>query len=349
MNIARLKLPLLGFSVHILGSLGLLALAASFPSSISAQNVQAAPQVGGTTSLPNGNSGQARVAGKGLAGGEMILVPEDFSRLTLSPGFLLAMQVYDMPEISTQLRVDDKGEVAVPMSGKVRVAGLTLPEAQHAIEQRFAEKHIQRNPEINLDIAQYAANNVSVLGEVQTPGRIQLLAPHSLPDVLAMVGGETQMAGETIVIRRTVDGQEQVQKIRYARSGNSEEIKSIIIQPGDAVVVPRAGIVYVLGGVNRPGGYVMQEDGTLDVAQALSLAYGTSLNAAVGSIRVVRKHPDGTLQTIPVSYRKISKGKEVPLQLEAEDILYVPISKLKSVATAGVAGSTSSALIYAVR
>src|SRR6266536_1656165 len=85
MNIARLKLPLLGFSVHILGSLGLLALAASFPSSISAQNVQAAPQVGGTTSLSNGNSGQARVAGKGLAGGEMILVPEDFSRLTLSP------------------------------------------------------------------------------------------------------------------------------------------------------------------------------------------------------------------------------------------------------------------------
>ncbi|HTF64537.1 MAG TPA: SLBB domain-containing protein, partial [Edaphobacter sp.] len=127
------------------------------------------------------------------------------------------------------------------------------------------------------------------------------------------------------------------------------EIKSITIQPGDAVVVPRAGIVYVLGGVNRPGGYVMQEDGTLDVAQALSLAYGTSLNAAVGSIRVVRKHPDGTLQTIPVSYRKISKGKEVPLQLQAEDILYVPISKLKSVATAGVAGSTSSALIYAVR
>ncbi|HTF69928.1 MAG TPA: polysaccharide biosynthesis/export family protein, partial [Edaphobacter sp.] len=216
MNIARLKLPLLGFSGHILGSLGLLALAASFPSSISAQNVQAAPQVGGTTSLPTGSSGQARVAGKGLAGGEMILVPEDFSKLTLSPGFLLGMQVYDMPEISTQLRVDANGEVAVPMSGKVHVAGLTLPEAQHAIEQRFAEKHILRNPEINLDIAQYAANNVSVLGEVQTPGRIQLLAPHSLSDVLAMVGGETQVAGETIVIRRTVDGQEQIQKLRYA-------------------------------------------------------------------------------------------------------------------------------------
>jgi polysaccharide export outer membrane protein len=276
----------------------------------------------------------------------MISVPEDFSKITLSPGFLLSMQVYDMPEISTELRVDGQGDVAVPLSGKVHVAGLTIPEAQHVIEQRFAEKRILRNPEINLDVAQYAADNVSVLGEVQTPGRIQLLAPHSLPDVLAMVGGETQTAGAAIIIRRTVAGQEQTQKIPYARSGNSDEVRNIMIQPGDTVVVPRAGIVYILGGVNRPGGYVMQEDGTLDVAQALSLAYGTTLNAAIGSMRVVRKRPDGTLQTIPVSYNKITKGKEVPLQLQAEDILYTPVSKLKSVATAGIAGSTASAVIY---
>ena len=90
----------------------------------------------------------------------------------------------------------------------------------------------------------------------------------------------------------------------------------------------------------------MQEDGTLDVAQALALAYGTTLNAAISSIRIVRKHTDGTLQEIPVSYRKITKGKEPPPQLQAEDILYVPISKVKAVATAGLVGSTASALIY---
>jgi polysaccharide export outer membrane protein len=122
-----------------------------------------------------------------------------------------------------------------------------------------------------------------------------------------------------------------------------------MIKPGDTVVVPRAGIVYILGAVNRPGGYVMQEDGTLDVAQALSLAYGTALSAAVGSIHVVRKRPDGSLEEIPVSYRKITKGKEIPLQLHAEDIVYVPVSKLKAVATAGLVGSTSSALIYTQR
>jgi polysaccharide export outer membrane protein len=251
-----------------------------------------------------------------------------------------------MPEISTDLRVDGQGDVAVPLSGKVHVAGLTVPEAQHTIEQTLLEKGILKNPEINLDVAQYAADNVSVLGEVQTPGRVQLLAPRSLPDVLAMVGGETQTAGATIEIRHTVNGKEEQQKVRYARSGNSDDVKNIMIQPGDTVVVPRAGIVYVLGGVNRPGGYVMQEDGTLDVAQALSLAYGTTLNAAIGSMRVVRKLPDGTLETIPVSYRKITKGQQVPLQLQPEDIVYTPVSKLKSIATAGIAGSTASAVIY---
>ena len=343
MNSIRLKLP--HFSGNMLGSLGFLALLVSLPSAATAQGVQAAPQVGGTTSLPNGPT-DAKVAGKNLAAGELVLVPEDFSKVRIGPGFLLNMQVYDMPEISTQLRVDDQGDVAVPMSGRVHVAGLTLPEAQHAIEQQLAEKRILKHPEINLDIAQYGANNVSVIGEVETPGRVQLLAPRSLPDVLAMVGGETQTAGSTIIIRRMVNGQEQVQKIRYARSGNSDEIKNTMIQPGDAVVVPRAGIVYILGAVNRPGGYVMQEDGTLDVAQALSLAYGTALNAAVGSIHVVRKRPDGGLEEIPISYRKITKGEAVPLQLQAEDIVYVPVSKLKAVATAGLVGTTSSALIY---
>jgi len=348
MNSLRLKLSHLGLPSQLLGWLGSLALAASFSAVAIAQGTQAAPQVGGTTSLPNGST-DAKVAGKNLAAGELLLVPEDFSKITLAPGFLLAMQVYDMPEISTELRVDADGDVAVPMSGKVHVAGLTLPDAQHAIEERLQEKQILRHPEVNLDIAQYAANNVSVLGEVETPGRVQLLAPRSLPDVLAMVGGETQMAGTTIIIRRMVDGQEQSEKIQYARSGNSDEIRTVMIKPGDTVVVPRAGIVYILGAVNRPGGYVMQEDGTLDVAQALSLAYGTALNAAVGSIHVVRKRPDGSLEEIPVSYRKITKGKEIPLQLHAEDIVYVPVSKLKAVATAGLVGSTSSALIYTQR
>ena len=313
-----------------------------------AQQTTPPPPIGGMSTVPPG-AGAARTGGGRADAGGLVIVPEDFSKLTLAPGFLLSLQVFDMPEISSEVRVSDSGDVEIPMAGKVHVAGLTLPQAQTAIVQQLVQKQILQNPEINLDVVQYAANNVSVIGEVATPGRIQLLAPHSLPDVLAMVGGETSLAGTTISIRRVVDGKEQVQNIQYARSGDSTDIRNIMIEPGDTVVVPRAGIVYVLGGVNRPGGYVMQEDGKLDVAQALSLAYGTATNAAVGSIRVVRKDPTGKLVTIPVSYKKITSGKETPLVLQAEDIVYVPVSKLKAIATAGLSTSTSSALIYTTR
>jgi polysaccharide biosynthesis/export protein len=306
---------------------------------------QGIPPVGATSTLSGGGGHVvAHSGGNGIAA-----VPEDFSRLTLSSGFLLSMTVYDMPEISGDLRVDDLGNVDVPMSGELHVAGMTLPQAKVAIQQKLVDAQILKNPKINLDVAQYAGENVTVTGEVGSPGRIQLLAPHSLSDVLGMVGGETQLAGNTIEVRRTVDGTLQTLQVKYARStGNTDEIKAFMVKPGDTITIPRAGIVYVMGAVNRPGGYLMQEDGNLNVTQALSLAMGTAMNAQVDSIRVVRKDANGKLTEIPISYSKMSKGKVQPLTLQAQDLVYVPVSKIKTVFSQGlgIMSSTASALIY---
>jgi polysaccharide biosynthesis/export protein len=303
-----------------------------------------ASQLGPSTIGASGTHAVSRGPSSGVTA-----VPEDFSRLTLNSGFLLSMTVYDMPEISGELRVDDSGDVDVPMAGELHVSGMTLPQAKLAIQQKLTDEQILKNPKINLDVLQYAGDNITVLGEVGAPGRVQLLAPHSLSDVLGMVGGETQLAGDTIEIRRTVNGNPQTQQIKYARSsGNSDEIKAFMIQPGDTISIPRAGIVYVMGAVNRPGGYVMQEDGQLNVSQALSLAYGTTINAATGEIRVIRKDAQGKLHEIPISYSKITKGKEDPMTLQAEDMVYVPVSKVKTAFTSGMGmmTSTASALIY---
>ena len=271
-------------------------------------------------------------------------VPEDFSKLLLAPGFLLDLQVYDMPEISSQLRIDDAGDVAVPLSGPVHIAGLTLAGAQAAIDQKLVSSGILLHPRTNLDIVQYAGGNVTVIGEVQSPGRLPLLAPHRLDDVLAMAGGETQLAGNTIELTRASGEKTTLHYDRIGAHGGG-----VTIQPGDTILVPRAGIVYVLGGVNRPGGYLLQEDGTLNVIEALSAASGTAVNAAVGSIHIVRKNPDGSLAALPVPYGKITAGKAEALALRDGDILYVPVSKFKTVLTAGIATSASSALIYSLR
>jgi len=327
------------------GVLMLLSLAS--PMDLRAQG--AAPQLGGASSLSG--LGGSHGAAHPTSSGALTVVPEDFSKLTLNSGFLLTMTVYDMPEISGDLRVDDSGNVEVPLSGELHVEGMTLPEAKLAIQKKLSDAQILKNPKINLDVSQYAGNNVTVIGEVGAPGRIQLLAPHSLSDVLGMVGGETALAGDTIEVRRTVDGNPQTQQVKYSRSsGNSDDIKAFLINPGDTISVARAGIVYVMGAVNRPGGYVMQEDGKLNVTQALSLAYGTTMNAQVGAIRVIRKDTTGKLTEIHVPYGDITKGKAEPMTLQAQDMIYVPVSKTKTVFTTGlgVMSSTTSALIYSV-
>lgn len=302
---------------------------------------------GMASTLPLNNNARAQ-RGAG-ASGTLTAIPDDFADLKLAPGFLLDVQVFDEPQFASKARVDQQGEISVPLIGGVHVAGMTVAEAEKAIQEKLVKDEILTNPQVTLNVEQYAGGSVTVLGEVQNPGRIQLLAPHNLLDVIGMAGGETNIAGQNIEVKSPGKDGPINHTYQYSRSGNGNSIRDVMIQPGDTVTVDRAGIVYVLGAVNRPGGYVMQEDGKLDVAQALSLAQGTTLQAQVGSLRVVRQDADGQVQTIPLSYKGIMHGKVKPLVLQAQDIVYVDVSKLKTffTSTTNVLGQAGSAAIIA--
>jgi polysaccharide export outer membrane protein len=297
------------------------------------------------------DSSSVSTGGAKASGGALSAVPEDFSKLKIAPGFLLSVQVYDEPGLSVSLRVDNSGNVALPLAGLIHVGDCTVEEARRLIEEKLISEQILTHPQVTINVEQYAPFIVAVMGEVQTPGRVQLLAPHSLLDVLSQVGGETSSAGSVVQVRHMVDGNMIIDSYPYARTSDGSSIASVMLHDGDTVIVPRAGIVYVLGAVTRPGGYLMQEDGKLDVAQVISLAQGTTLMAAVGSIRVIRRNPDGTYVEYPVNYKKISEGKQIPLYLQAQDIVYVPVSKLKTVGAAWtyLLNEAMSATIYAAR
>jgi polysaccharide export outer membrane protein len=274
-------------------------------------------------------------------------IPEDFSKLPLAPGFLLSMDVYDAPEYSSELRIDAGGNVNVPMVGSVTIGGLTLVDASAKIAASLRDGQILNDPQVNLNIEQYAGSEVTVLGEVHSPGRVELLAPRHLDDVIAMAGGETEYAGKAIEIRHPEGFTPRTETIQYSRSVDNHILSETVVMPGDTVTVKRAGIVYVLGGVARPGGYLMQEDGDLNVTQALALAYGTTMPAAVGSMRLIRKKDDGKVEEIPIPYRKMVKGKVAPLRLQAEDVIYVPLSKVKVTLGAGLLNTgVAAAVIY---
>jgi len=276
------------------------------------------------------------------------IVPKDLSELRIAPGDLLSIAVYDTPEFTNSYRVDQAGDLTIPLCGKVRVTGLTLTEAARQIETAFKDSQILVQPQVSVDIQQYGGQYVTVLGEVASPGRISLIAPTKLGDILAEAGGVTALAGAHIQIRHGSDETAPPEDVPYSRSHTNGAAALILVRPGDSVVVPRAGIVYVLGAVNRPGGYVMQEDGKLNVAEALALSGGTAMQASTGGLRVIRRNPDGSVLDFPLSYNGIAKGTQTPLMLQPQDIVYVPMSKVKAAlsSTMGIISSISTAAIY---
>jgi len=289
--------------------------------------------------------------GSTTQGQAVSIVPKDFSELRIEPGDLLSVSVYDTPEFTNSYRVDPAGDLTIPLCGKVNVQGLTMPEAAKRLEVAFKDGQILTQPQVNVDVQQYAGEYVTVLGEVGSPGRVTLIAPMHLSEVLAQVGGLTSLAGAHVKIRHQGDDAGPEEEIPYSRSQSNQNAASILVRPGDSVFVPRAGIVYVLGAVNRPGGYVMQEDGKLNVAQALALSGGTVLQANTGGLRVIRRNADGTVLDFPLSYNAIAKGTQQPLVLQAQDIVYVPMSRTKAVfsSTSGLLSTAASAAIYDLR
>lgn len=312
---------------------------------------QMAPNANGSGSTFNADGDLHSKAQVPVTGGTLTPIPEGFSDMRLSSGVLLNVAVYDEPELATEARVDDKGDVILPLIGPVHVAGKTVAEAQIEIQNKYQSDQILKNPQVSLNVLQYVNSDITVLGEVQSPGRYPMLAPHSLLDVIGMAGGETNLAGETVEVEAPASGGHAIRTYQFVRGENETQSQSAMINPGDTVRVERAGIVYVLGAVYRPGGYVMQENGSLNVAEAVSLAQGTIMQAKISGMRVIRRQPDGTLKEIPVPYEDIMKGKNPPLVLEAQDIVYVPVSKVKTVFSTGatIVGETSSAAIYTVK
>jgi polysaccharide biosynthesis/export protein len=274
---------------------------------------------------------------------------QDVSNLKLMPGSMIDLHVFEEPDLDGSYRLDKQGDIALPLAGLVRLESLTLRQAETAIRSKLLTSQILKVANVVVNLDEYSALNVVVMGEVNTPGTYPIVGPRKLNEVLSLAGGETALAGNEIVVQRAGQPLGAGETIHYNRNARDSSPLNAVVNPGDTVVVRKAGIVYVLGAVNRPGGYVMQEAGELNVDQALAMAWGTSIQAKVGDIRVFRKKEDGTMVEISVSYKKINSGKATPLQLHAEDVVYVPISGIKETVLLGgtqVLNAAAAAAVY---
>jgi len=267
--------------------------------------------------------------------------------VTIGRGDVLQVKVLEAPELEQNARVTDAGTVTLILGGSVQVAGLTPADASLAIERVLMEGHYVLTPHVSVTLTQTVTQNVTIMGQVRSPGSFAIGTPRPILDVLALAGGLTELADRKVTVQRHATKERIV--FIVSNSANTALDASIAVSPGDTVIVPKADVVYILGDVGRPGGIAMvTNDSRLSALQALSLAGGTPPNAVPSHARLIRKQADGSHVELPLQLSAMQKGKQPDISLQADDIVYVPFSYARNMAmgAGSLVGATSSAAIY---
>jgi polysaccharide export outer membrane protein len=265
------------------------------------------------------------------------------SAVTLGPDDQILIRALGVDEIDGRLaRIDLQGYVDVPLAGKIKAAGLTIGqlEAEVATELR---KYV-RDPRITATLAEHRSEPISVFGAVNTPGVYNTAGPTTLIEILSKAGGLRIDAGNSIEITRV--GSRAPIPLPSSKADSSGrfytaevDVKSlleaknprqnVLVKPGDVISVPRADLVYVVGAVRKPGGFVLSERSNMTVLEAVAMAEGMEKTAAPGRAKIIRGGTTTARVEIGVNLSKITSGKSADVPLLANDILIVPGSGAK--------------------
>lgn len=268
------------------------------------------------------------------------------SAITIGPGDVIDLSVFHVPELVLKVRVDQDGYVSLPLLGDLKLAGLTVGDAQRLIARELVQRQMVIKPEVSLFIEEYATQGITVYGEVATPGIYPLMGPHRLFDAISAAGGFTQNAGHIVTILRK-GSLDRGQVIDLSGSQNEQQT-NVAIYPRDTIIVSKAGVVYVLGEVNKPGVFLMANNTSMSLMKAIAMAGSTTKLASLKHAFIIRKSPEGSIE-MEVSLDKIYHGKSSDLPLHPEDVVFVPLSSLKNYGAMGIEAAIQAAVysIYA--
>jgi polysaccharide export outer membrane protein len=272
---------------------------------------------------------QSPEAASGLSG------PESYSRqmgapaIFIGPGDMLSINVFETPELTASLRVSQTGEINLPVLGKVHVAGLTAQEAAIQIQDELKDRGLMLDPHVTVSTTEFASQGASILGEVRSPGVYPTLGSRRLLDMIALAGGVSNTAGRLATIIHRDDPSHPVHIALQPTPAAMREQKNPVILPGDTIDVAKAGVIYVLGDVLRPGGILVDNNERLSVIEALSLAGGIDKTAAMSKTKLIRRLPNGR-EEVDLDLKRMLYGKQADVLVSDGDILYVPTSTGKT-------------------
>jgi len=293
--------------------------------------------------------------------------PHDY---IIGRGDLLTIEVFDVPELTREVRVNQTGSIGFPLVPvRLHLAGLTEMQAQQKIAEVLEANGLVSHPQVIVSVKEKKSKPITIVGAVTHPMVYEADRPVTVLEVLAEAGGIANDAGDSVIISRPdqpsnsasdeppeippdLAGEPASGTSTASAAASSAEPpplsntitvnlndlleagdtrNNIYLQAGDIVTVPHAGIVYVLGAVQRPGGFVVTNDrAQLSTLKALALAGGLNPTARKNQAVIIRKDAAGQQHQVTVDLAKVLKQQTEDVRLQASDILYVPQSGSKA-------------------
>ncbi|MPS48360.1 polysaccharide export protein EpsE [Methylobacillus sp.] len=235
------------------------------------------------------------------------------SDILLGPGDVLRISVFEQPDLSLEVRVSESGTITYPLIGEVKVGGETPAAAERKIASMLESGGFLKNPHVNIIVAQLQSQQVSVLGQINRPGRYPIEGLRTLADVLATAGGLAPDAGDFITLIRTQDGSTSRQVIdlpKMLRAGDLSE--NVNIAAGDIIYVEKYPKFYIYGEVQRASQYRLEQNMT--VLQALSIGGGLSPRGTERDVKIKRRNVKGVIEVLSAKHDDI---------VQPDDVIYV--------------------------
>ena len=233
--------------------------------------------------------------------------------LPLGAGDVLKVSVYGNPDLNLETRVSEGGNISFPLVGQVAVSGLAPEAAEQKIAALLDSGGYVKKPQVNIIVTAVQSQTVSVLGQVNRPGRYPIEGRRSLMDLLAMAGGIAADGGDKVSLIRKRNGattRDEIDVVHMMRAGAMDG--DYQVTGSDVVFVERAPKFYIYGEVQRPGAFRLER--AMTVTQALSAGGGLSARGTERGLLIKRRDAQGQLQTIRAQQNDL---------IQVDDVVYV--------------------------
>jgi len=270
--------------------------------------------------------------GRGSSTGE---VTANLPAQKIGPRDLIAIQVYDSPELTRTVRIGADGFVRLPMlKQKIKAEGLMPTDLEAVVATALQDEGIIVDPFVTITVAEYSSRPISVAGAVKMPLTFQASSPVTLLEAITRAGGLSSETGSEILISKTQPGPngEQTSLIQRvpvkALIDAADPDANIRLTGGEEVRVPEAGKVFVVGNVKKPGAFAVQDGGETSVMKMLAVAEGLAPFAGKQAF-IYRREGNGAKNEIPIELSKIMERKAPDATLLPNDVLYIPDNRNK--------------------